>query len=184
MSIQEEKKKIRQKIKSLKKSVSTKDLMTQSKAICLKLELNPLFMESENILLYWSMPDEVDTINLLNKWYKNKRLYLPVIHGDDLKISQYLGEASLIAGDKYGIPEPGGESLDDESIIELVIVPGLAFDDRNNRMGRGAGYYDRILNRLPKANKIGLAYHFQMLKQVPVEGHDIKMDQVISSNGT
>ncbi|MCU4157504.1 5-formyltetrahydrofolate cyclo-ligase [Carboxylicivirga sp. A043] len=176
----EQKKELRRQIKQFKRQFTPEERSRQADVIHQKLEESTVFKASKAILMYWSLPDEVPTEALANKWFKNKKIYLPVINGDDLKIVQYTGEDSLVAGDKYGIPEPNGPEVEDEQSIELVIVPGVAFDANNNRMGRGAGYYDRILKRIPTATKIALAFDFQMVDLVPVEAHDIKMDTVIN----
>lgn len=175
-----EKKELRRYIRQLKANLSDTERVAQGELIQKRLEAAESFQQANSILLYWAMADEVPTQAIINKWYKERAIYLPVINGDDLKIVRYLGEQSLVPGDKYGIPEPAGEAIDNEEEIELVIVPGVAFDNNNNRMGRGAGYYDRILRRLPKARKIGFAFDFQMVEQVPVEPHDIKMDKIIN----
>jgi len=145
-----------------------------------KLEQHPSFQEAKHVLMYWAMADEMPTREFILKWYQHKKIYLPVVKGDDLEIYLFEGEESLVAGEIYGIPEPAGKRLQDESMIELVIVPGVAFDLQNNRMGRGAGYYDRILKRLPETKKVGVAFDFQMIDEVPVEPHDIPMDVVIT----
>ena len=59
------------------------------------------------------------------------------------------------------------------------MVPGVAFDRMGNRMGRGRGFYDRLLMSTPRAVKVGVAYGFQMLDEIPVEPHDVKMNAVI-----
>ena len=174
-----EKKELRKHIRALKKQLSESERYKQGELIQIKLEQYDEFLKADKILLYWAISDEVPTQAIIKQWYQKKEIYLPVINGDDLKIVKYEGEASLVAGDKYGIPEPSGEEIKDEELIDLVIIPGVAFDNNNNRMGRGAGYYDRILNRLPNARKIGLAFDFQMVDQVPTEAHDIKMDKII-----
>ncbi|MBR8536204.1 5-formyltetrahydrofolate cyclo-ligase [Carboxylicivirga sediminis] len=175
-----EKKELRRIIKQRKAELSDSQRTAQGDIIQQKLEASSIFQAANSILLYWAMSDEVPTQQLINKWYTQKKIYLPVINGDDLKIVRYQGEKSLVAGDKYGIPEPSGEAISNEKEIELVIVPGVAFDAANNRMGRGAGYYDRILKRIPGARKIGLAFAFQMVASVPIETHDIKMDEIIN----
>ncbi len=174
------KKALRKKIKELKDNIPEKELDKQSVSIKEKLTSLPEFRNAVHILLYWSLPDEVDTKQILREWFKKKNLYLPVISGNDLKIVAFEGEDKMIPDAKYGIPEPVGEKLKDESLIDLVIVPGIAFDKQNNRLGRGAGYYDRILKRLKNSTKAGFAFDFQLIDKIPVEPHDIKMDMVIS----
>ncbi|TRX70490.1 5-formyltetrahydrofolate cyclo-ligase [Carboxylicivirga sp. M1479] len=171
---------LRKQIRAIKLKVSEQDKQQQGAAVHALLEKSEVFKNAKAILMYWAMPDELPTQSFVNKWYTTKEIYLPVINGDDLKIVRYMGEESLVPGDKYGILEPAGEPIDNEQRIDMVVVPGVAFDTDNNRMGRGAGYYDRILKRIPSAKKIALAFDFQMVEHVPVEAHDIKMDMVLS----
>jgi 5-formyltetrahydrofolate cyclo-ligase len=180
MHIKEQKKELRKRIKELKKAVSAGELKRQSGIIQEKIINSEYFKNSEHILLYWALPDEADTKQILQKWFRKKNLYLPVIKGSDLEIVPFEGEDKMIPDIKYGIPEPAGEALEDESLIDVVVVPGMAFDKNNNRLGRGAGYYDRILRRLKHSTKIGLAFDFQFLYSIPVEEHDIRMNMVIT----
>ena len=88
----------------------------------------------------------------------------------------------MVAGEQFGIGEPTGEEWKDLGAVELIVVPGVAFDKQNNRMGRGRGFYDRLLKSTPNAVKVGVAYDFQMLDTIPVEPHDVKMNRVITEN--
>ena len=179
-SIIQYKKELRFKIKQLKRELPEEVKQREVSVVNEELEQHSSFKDATHILMYWAMADEMSTREFILKWYRHKKIYLPVVKGDDLEIFLFEGEDSLVAGEKYGIPEPAGEKLLDESKLDVVIVPGVAFDNQNNRMGRGAGYYDRILKRLPTAKKIGLAFGFQMIDEVPVEPHDIPMDVVIT----
>ena len=181
MDTASEKKKVRELIRKRKKDTPKDELKRQSKLIQEELMALPEFQNAVHILLYNALPDEVDTKDILIRWYEKKKLYLPVIKGDDLDIVPYDGEERMVAEKAYGIPEPIGKKLHDESLIDLIVIPGMAFDSRNNRLGRGKGYYDRILKRLPDVPKIGLAFNFQVLKQIPSEPHDVKMDLVLTA---
>ncbi len=177
----EEKKDLRKTIRLLKNRLTESEKILHASSVHKQLEENPIFQEAQSILFYWSMDDELPTQAFIEEIYEAKDIYLPVIKGNDLEVVRYTGKHCLVPGEKYGIPEPSGKKLEDESIIDLVIVPGVAFDKQNNRMGRGAGYYDRILSRVPRAKKIALAFDFQMVESVPVEAHDVPMDLIISS---
>ncbi len=86
----------------------------------------------------------------------------------------------------YGIlePDPGKTSPVDPSSIDLVVVPGSVFDRRCGRYGYGGGYYDRFLSmRAPGASRVGLAFIFQVLDEIPLELHDEKMDVVVTDDG-
>lgn len=145
-----------------------------------KVELLAQFAEAKTILLYWSMEDEVQTHDFVNRWYEKKTLLLPCVDGDNLKLRQYTGPDCLVAGEQFGIGEPNGPEYTDLDSIEMIIVPGVAFDGNNNRMGRGRGFYDRLLKSTPNAFKVGVAFNFQMVDLVPTEPFDVAMDAVLS----
>ena len=150
----------------------------QSAAVWERLEKTDAFRNATHILAYWSMDDEVQTPAFIEKWTAaGKRFYLPSIQGDDLVIKRYQG--TLRPGEQFGIPEPDGEQINDLTPITLVLVPGRAFDAQGNRMGRGRGFYDRLLPQLPHAVKAGVCFDCQKLPSVPVDDNDFKMDFVI-----
>ncbi len=126
------------------------------------------------------MADEVQTHDFVNKWYKDKVVLLPCVQGDDLVLRQYSGPDCMVAGEQFGIGEPQGPEWTDLDKVDLIIVPGVAFDSHGNRMGRGRGFYDRLLKSTPNAVKVGVAFDFQLLDRIPVEPHDVPMDCVLS----
>lgn len=144
-----------------------------------RLEENNLFQQASCVALYHAIPGEVQTALFIEKWYKEKTLLLPVIEGNDLRLVPYAGPNSLKAG-IFGILEPTDETqMIPENQIDLIIVPGVAFDRAHNRLGRGKGYYDRLLSGL-SAPKIGICYDFQLIDVVPTEPFDRKMDLIIT----
>ena len=124
------------------------------------------------------MKDEVQTHDFIEKWSKNKRILLPVVVENDLELRLYSGTQSLCIG-SYGIEEPVGKAFTDYHSIDLVVVPGVAFDASGHRLGRGKGYYDRLLPHIP-AYKAGICFPFQLVEEVPSEEFDIRMDAVIT----
>lgn len=104
---------------------------------------------------------------------------LPVVVGDELELRIYTGPEDMKTG-AYGIEEPIGETFTDYAAIDFIVVPGVAFDRKGNRLGRGKGYYDRLLPRIPSAFKAGICFPFQLVEEVPAEPFDICMDIVIS----
>lgn len=88
------------------------------------LEQEELFQSSNVVLLYWSMDDEVYTQDFVKQWYKDKTILLPCVDGDDLKLRQYQGESSMVAGEQFGILEPVGEEFTSLEKIDLMIIPG------------------------------------------------------------
>lgn len=134
-------------------------------------------------MLYHSLPDEVCTHAFVKHWCQHKRVLLPVVTGDDLELRLYTPGSSLAVG-AFGIEEPQGPVFTNYSEIDLAVVPGVAFDAKGNRLGRGRGYYDRLLPRLVHACKIGICFPFQLVDEVPAEPFDIAMDEVISGKQT
>ncbi len=177
--IDEEKKQIRREIRSLKNGVSLEEKTSRSITILEKVEQLPEFIAAKTVMLYWAMADEVQTADFVIKWAVNKRVILPCVNGDDLDLRVFRGVEDLIAGENFGIPEPSGELFTAYEEIDLILVPGVAFDLENNRMGRGKAYYDKLLSSL-KAYKLGVCFDFQLLQSVPTDEHDIKMDGIVS----
>ena len=150
-----------------------------SEKILKQLEETELFRQAFCIGLYYSISGEVQTATFIEKWSDKKQLLLPLIVGNDLRLLPYKGNDSLTPG-VFGIPEPTDtETAISESEVDLIIVPGVAFDRQLNRMGHGKGYYDRLLSTM-QAPKIGLCFDFQLQESVPVEPFDKKMDMIIT----
>lgn len=164
---------------SQKKEYSKATLCSLSDKILENLETTEVFRTASCIAIYHAIPGEVQTASFIEKWYTKKKILLPVIEGDDLRLLPYTGSESLKSG-VFGILEP---TLSDPSIsendLDLIVVPGVAFDRERNRMGRGKGYYDRLLSTL-QVPKVGICFGFQLLPSIPVEPFDKKMDLVIT----
>ena len=131
------------------------------------------------MLLYHSLPDEVDTHGLVRRWSGQKRILLPVVKGEDLELKLYTGDNHLTQG-AFRIDEPTGPAFTDYAAIDLAVIPGVAFDRRGNRLGRGKGYYDRLLPRLTQARKLGICFPYQLVNDIPTDAHDIRMDEIIT----
>lgn len=175
-----EKKEIRRQIRELKKKFSAEEKKAMSESIWEKIEENLYFRKARTILLYWSMEDEVYTHDFVQKWAGRKNTLLPCVVGDELVIRHFDGMDGLCPGAGYGIPEPVDGFLAALDEIDVVIVPGVAFDRKGNRLGRGKGYYDKMLC-CTSAWKIGICFDFQLLDSIPVESQDISMDEVITN---
>ena len=140
------------------------------------------WQEAGTLLLYYPLADEVDVRPLIKDAYKNgKKVLLPVVKGDELELHLYEGESSLREG-AFGIMEPTGPLFAPENYgeIELAIIPGMAFDTAGHRLGRGKGYYDRLLPQLKTARLTGICFTFQLLDEVPAEVHDIPVHEVVA----
>lgn len=135
-----------------------------------------IYKKARVIALYNSLNDEVDTSYLINESLKNKIVLLPRIIKDKI-VFIMINKDTLYAKSSFGVMEPIGEEY--LGNIDLIIVPGLAFDRKLNRLGFGMGYYDRYLSN-KGIYKIGLCFDEQIVEFVPVNELDIKMDMVIT----
>lgn len=175
------KKELRQQIRTQKRRLSAAELAVMSEDICSKVLALASWQEAGTLLLYYPLPDEVDVRLLIKDAFESgKKVLLPVVKGDELELHLYEGEASLKEG-AFGIMEPTGPLFAPEHYgeIELAIIPGMAFDSAGHRLGRGKGYYDRLLPNLRDAKLIGVCFPFQFLEEVPAEAHDISVCKVI-----
>lgn len=177
-----DKKEVRKKIREMKKGYTPEEKKRKSESVWRRLEQDERFRSARVILAYWSMEDEVFTHDFICKWAGQKIILLPCVRGEELDIRYFDGREKLCPGEGYAIPEPVGAIFTDIDRIDLILVPGVAFDGACNRLGRGKGYYDRILKRT-QACKIGICFDFQLLEEVPAEEHDVKMTKVVSSDG-
>ena len=131
-------------------------------------------------MLYYSLPDEVDTHTLVDSLLMSgKHILLPRVTGEGtMELRRYTGPSDLAQG-AYNIMEPTGEVFDNYTDIDLAVIPGVAFDKDGNRMGRGKGYYDRLLPKLANTYKIGICLPFQLVEKIPTDKHDVRMDEVL-----
>lgn len=172
------KEEIRKSIRQKKKLLSSEDKLQASELVFKQLFQLEQWKKANRVLSYHSLPDELQTIEYLDKML-SKELFLPKVDGDTLKIVAY-DKSRLITG-AYNILEPDDNNYFPVEDIELIIIPGVAFDKQKNRLGRGKGYYDKLLSNTD-AFKIGICYDFQLVEEIPADSHDIKMDIVITPN--
>jgi 5-formyltetrahydrofolate cyclo-ligase len=205
--MENEKQFIRNEINKLKQSLPYKTATYLSKKICCRLIQTEAFQKAHCIALYHSIKGEVRTIELIEEWYKKKKIALPVVSGNNMNFYPYTGKKHMITG-ALNIPEPDisgtirpgsilsnlisserplfqTENLPTEMIpaenIDLFIVPGIAFDRECNRLGRGKGFYDAFLSETNKP-AIGLCFGFQLKEHIPTETHDRKMTMIITED--
>jgi 5-formyltetrahydrofolate cyclo-ligase len=175
-----EKELVRKEINRLERSVSDETAAYLSQKICCRLIQTEIFQKANCIALYHSIKGEVETVSLIEEWYRKKKIVLPVVSGKDLLFYSYTGKESMTTG-VFGIREPIPSEIITTEKIDLFIVPGIAFDHNGNRMGRGKGYYDRFLSETEKP-VIGLCFGFRLIKHVPTEEHDKKMTMILTED--
>ena len=178
-----DKKELRRYIREQKRHFTPQQLGEMSLGIMSSLLSNSHIQKADAILMYHSLPDEVDTHSALGQLLAmGKKVLLPkVVSETEMTIHEYTGRDSLQPSEPYGILEPTTPEL---SIVNcqlsiVIVVPGMAFDKHGHRLGRGKGYYDRFLSRIPNIYKIGVCFPFQLIDEVPSEPTDILVDEVL-----
>ncbi len=172
-----EKDELRRHIRKLKAQTGSAALLAESRQVLQSVEHDAGFLSADTVLLYWSLPDEVNTHDFVRRWAQRKHVLLPRVCGDNLQLATYRNDDDLHAG-AFGIMEPTGTTFTDYRQITFALIPGMAFNGDGHRLGRGKGYYDKLLPQLPDARKAGICFSFQMLESIPTECHDVVMDKV------
>ena len=156
----------------------------KSKVIKDKLLRNKVFRKAKIVMFYIAFGGEVDTEEMIKEAKKAGKLICVPICKKDRETMQpaILDEHAKLIKGLYGVLEPVAQCTICEQDLDLVIVPGLAFDKAGRRLGRGKGFYDRFLNLLPKDTpSIGLAFDFQILPSVPTTPRDVNVQEIIFS---
>jgi 5-formyltetrahydrofolate cyclo-ligase len=146
----------------------------------------PDFKEPRKVLCYASMADEVQIRPLMEKWLSlGVTVALPHITGKgQMEAVSFTDFDSLVEGE-YGILTPDlekGEIIPPDE-LDLIIVPGIAYDTRGERLGMGGGFYDAYLARATKAKRIALAFSCQLVAKIPMEAHDVLVHKIITEQG-
>lgn len=160
----------------------------KSLAIGRRLFRTRFYRQAHRLLCYAAIDGEVQTRPILEKAiFDGKKVFVPVVTD---KARRHMGvvqikdlEKDLAHPGHYGIPHPLRLSTREISLkkLDLVIVPGVAFDPCCGRLGRGLGYFDRFLSRLPAGiPRLGLAFECQMVGKVPARSHDERMQAVVT----
>lgn len=165
----------------MRKSLLTEaERMAAARAVFAAVERTAAFMMADRILIYNSLPDELSTRDFLAKWAPRKQFFLPRVNGVNLELLPY--ERTRLHLGAFHIEEPDGDNPADPAAMELIIVPAVALDARGNRLGRGKGFYDRLLAST-RATTIGVGYDFQLIADgIPAEPHDVALDMVITES--
>lgn len=172
---------IRNKILLDLKTQKEEDRNRKSRIIKKKLFKTKEFIKAKRVMFYISFDGEVNTKEMIKEARSiGKIVCVPVCKKNGTMRPATLDENSKLTKGPYGIYEPVIKRFINLKDLELVIVPGLAFDKKGNRLGRGKGYYDRFLKKISKKTiSIGLAFDFQILPSLPATTTDVNVDKVI-----
>jgi 5-formyltetrahydrofolate cyclo-ligase len=175
------KKQIRSKIIFKLKTQKERERKRKSRLIKEKLFKTLVFKRAKTVMFYIAFSGEVDTKEMIREAQKLGKIIVVPVCGKNRAIKAcFLDDQRKLARGPYGIFEPATKESIDLKWLDLVIVPGVAFDKQGNRLGRGKGYYDRFLEKLHQETvSVGLAFDFQILPSLPTTTHDLAVDKVI-----
>lgn len=163
--------------------IPEEEIRLRAALLCAKLEDHPLIQQASYCMVYWELANELP----ISPWFLKHlnepvRIMLPRVQGLNLEACILRSESEVQSG-AYGIPEPITPGIEEVRLRQLkdwvVLVPGVAFDARGGRLGRGKGFYDRFLHQFPNACPIGVCYREQLLPEIAMEEHDIRMKEII-----
>ncbi len=174
---------LRKEMISRRKLLPNEFVQKASSEIFCKLKGSKLLDMFENVFVYSDFQNEVKTNEIINYLTSIKRaVYLPKCNTKELTMTPVrIYESTDYSLNKYGIIEPNAQAdLSCQNAIDCVIVPGIVFDTKGNRIGFGAGYYDKFFSQNKNTTKIALAYDFQIIEDIENDEHDIAMDVIFT----
>ena len=188
-SISAKKEKLRERVLATREELELDQVEIGGQAILERVLGLEAYRQATLIHTYISSKEnEIDTRGLIEiSLEQGKRVVVPVLERGNKTMAHALIESldGLVAG-PWGLVQPDPATatwLEEDAAIDLVVVPGIAFDRRGHRIGFGGGYYDRFLAKI-KAVKVGLCYDKLIIAAVPNEPHDVPMDIVVAQNAT
>ena len=173
---------LRKQIKEKRRKQTKEEQRKKSKEIKEKLFSLKEYKDAKTVLFYISYNGEVFTHEMIKEALKNKKVVVPISNKEKQTLGLSVLESwSDLEISSYDILEPKKECIKNVSIddIDLIVVPGVAFDRNGNRMGHGKGYYDKLLSTT-KATTIGLCFGFQLVEKIPTEPHDKPVNILIT----
>lgn len=169
----------RESVKKMRASLREPERTDEREQIFLRLEELEAYKKSKNILSFMNFGSEIEMDIFNEKMLKDKkRVFLPRIEKDGtLSVVEFGTEFSI---GSFGIREPIGDKY--EGSLDMILVPGLAFDRFGNRIGYGKGYYDKLLLKYSEVLKVAPIFSLQLFPEIPREKHDINIDIIIIKN--
>ncbi|MEJ2127705.1 MAG: 5-formyltetrahydrofolate cyclo-ligase [Woeseiaceae bacterium] len=172
-----------------RRSLDDAQRISASAKICDRIIHSHEFRAARTIACYLPMAEEIDPTQVIERaWRANKRVFVPVIDTHGAMSFCEVTPETVVMRNYYGIFEPPSGVLIDEKRLDLVITPVVAFDDRNNRIGMGGGYYDRCFHFLKMRRKwlkpklIGVAFACQKVKKITPNSWDIPLYRVVTES--
>ncbi|MBI3604820.1 MAG: 5-formyltetrahydrofolate cyclo-ligase [Nitrospirae bacterium] len=183
------KEQIRKEMLARRAGLSLEEIRLKSRDIKVRLFNREEFRRAKVIHFYISFNHEVNTEEMIRGALEmGKKVVVPCrgTTAGGIGLSELKDFDRELKPDRFGLKEPFGSYIRpvDPGHLELMVVPGVAFDSSGNRIGYGKGFYDRLLSQKKRGFIEALAFDFQVIESVPSEGHDIKMDRIITESRT
>lgn len=180
----EVKTRLRETARSARRGLDDDERRRASEAATNRLLSLPELRRAATVLLYAPLSEEIDPTPAVTRLLdRRSRVLLPRVRGDDLELVEVTEMSSLAIG-YQGIREPVGPAVDPE-LVEVAVLPGVAFDPIGGRLGQGGGHYDRLLPLLDLDGlRVGLCFSCQVVPRVPTDPHDEPVDIVVTERAT
>ena len=187
-----ERRALRREMRRRRRALSVSERRAAARALTKRLAGSPWFINSRTIAVYLSNDGEIDLLPLVERaWLMGKRTYLPRLFGPRLWFLPFHAR-SVLAGNRFSIPEPvePARRRIRPLFLDLVLFPLVAFDRSGNRLGMGAGYYDRTFEAVrrrstwPGPKRIGVAYELQCVDSLPAADWDVPLHAIVTDRAT
>lgn len=174
-----DKKELRRQIREQKRAMTVEQIEEASRHLGELFINTPQYKNAKTIYGYLPYNQEVRTVPMLEQAMRDgKRVAVPKCYGDEMKFI-YMDDLSKVELGYANIPEPIEDGPVAEDKTALVLMPGLAFTEKGDRMGYGGGFYDKFLAAEPDHPTVALCYAFQMVETLPTAEYDIPVDCVL-----
>ena len=174
-----DKQSIRKTMKQKRLFLDKETFFHNSQKILEKVIHHPQYIKAHVIGVYVSMNNEVDTLHLIEHMLKEHIVVTPKVNGDDMNFYRIHSFDDLKEG-YFHVLEPTTDEVFCYKDIDLMVVPMLAFDQNNHRVGYGKGYYDKYFSKGFKGYKLGLAFSFQKVDKIITDAYDLALDEIIT----
>ena len=170
---------LRGKIREQKRAMTDDEILRRSEKLKELFVASPAYINAKTVYGYLPYNQEVRTVPMLEQAIRDgKRVAVPKVYGDTMRFL-YIEDFTRVEKGYAGIPEPSFDEPVAEDKTALVLMPGLAFTEKGDRMGYGGGFYDRFLAEEPEHPTLALCYDFQIFETLPTEEFDIPVDTVL-----
>lgn len=174
------KKEIRKQVLAARDSMLPARRKTKSREIEERLFSLPKFMSARAVLFFASFRSEVETGPMIRRALASgKRVILPKVKGKELELFEIKNFDKDVSPGAWGIPEPRESAPVRLDQIDVIVVPGAAFDEHGNRLGYGAGFYDKLLSEFTKLT-IAVAFEEQIVPKIPADSHDVPVRKIVT----